>query len=1052
MAKTKSTAPTGLSITRSNNTYTISWKVGAKNYDAGQTLQYRVNDGTQQQVKWANGNTTTYTITQANVYKIWCRVHGKRKKDSKSYDWSNWTETTWNATAPAVPTLTYENGGTNLGTFTWSCAVDSTSTAVFTRVEAQTCYERNAGVSQFPGAALVTKSNAGSETITEDSTVLAAGNIVRWYRVRSYGPGGYSNWNTIYHAYGAPSSATVTAASAVTYGSTTRISASWSIGHNDQYPIDMITLQYVVDVPTDVDMTAPISGWSDAIDITVKGSYDSIVVNVDDAISDDECLWVRVKTEHDGLASYSAEKVAQYGVLKAPTIDATPNTSTGAVSITTTEETTCGVANTAIFYRLENDPSNDRIITILPHGTTTATVNVPEIIGASTTCFGAYAFVGTYSGTAITSVLMRSESDIDSDIASVAPTSVTVTEGPMDESVRIGWSWSWNDATIAELSWADNPYAWESTEEPSTYQVEDSLATSWIIAGLEVGKRWYFRVRLINGSGDDNVVGPWSSTVTYDLASVPDRPALTLSKNVINEGETITARWAFSSSDGVTQEYAEICLVTFDSEGVPTYGDVIAHTDAAQSVEITRDWTTGQTYYLALRTTSTSGIQSAWSEVASVFVVEPVSIDLGESSIDFGGSYVYTTREEQKVFTDGVPSSSMSETTDEYIATSGMSSTLYHYYLSGTTTTVNTTINGNTTTIDTVTTTYDFAEDPHISYLPITVEIYGAGTSGTTTAAIIRAEDRHMDRPDERDYDGYEGEAIATVSRLGEGELSITADDLIGSLEDDCMYYLIGKVVDEYGQSASFRYPFSVDWGYKPDVPSATVEMDTISRIAKITPIAGSADTNKNASCDIYRLSADKPELVVKDAAFGTTYVDPYPAFGESGGHRIVAKNVFGDYTTAHGLAWHDAQRDDNDYLKDENMVIDVDGEQIVLPYDITLSNRWNKDFKRTSYLGGSVQGDWNPAVTRDISADTVLIRGRDLDRQLSMRDLAGYAGIAHVRTPDGSSVTANVQIEESQAFDTKKVSYSLTIQAIDPDSLDGMTLADWEDDNPIGE
>ena len=133
-------------------------------------------------------------------------------------------------------------------------------------------------------------------------------------------------------------------------------------------------------------------------------------------------------------------------------------------------------------------------------------------------------------------------------------------------------------------------------------------------------------------------------------------------------------------------------------------------------------------------------------------------------------------------------------------------------------------------------------------------------------------------------------------------------------------------------------------------------------------------------------------------------------------------------------------------------MVIDVNGEQIELPYDLNLSNKWNKDFKRTSYLGGSVQGDWNPAVTRDLSADTVLIRGRDLDRQLAMRDLAGYAGVAHVRTPDGSSLTADVQINEQQSYDTKKISYTLTIQAIDPQSPVGMTLEEWNESHPIGE
>jgi hypothetical protein len=133
-------------------------------------------------------------------------------------------------------------------------------------------------------------------------------------------------------------------------------------------------------------------------------------------------------------------------------------------------------------------------------------------------------------------------------------------------------------------------------------------------------------------------------------------------------------------------------------------------------------------------------------------------------------------------------------------------------------------------------------------------------------------------------------------------------------------------------------------------------------------------------------------------------------------------------------------------------MVIDVDGQQIELPYNLTLSNRWTKDFKRTSYLGGSVQGDWNPAVTRDLTANTVLVRGDDLDRQIAMRGLAGFAGIAHVRTPDGSSLAADISIQENQSYNDKLVSYTLTIQAIDPEEPDGMTLEEWLASHPLGE
>lgn len=1053
---TKTKKPTGLSITRSGNTYTFQWKIASKDHKGGQKLEYTVytpNSG--QGASPAISNTaTSYSVTVANVRSISFRVRGKRGKNGNTtYDYSDWASASWDAVVPKTPTLTYKNEGTNKGTITWSCPADSSDNAIFTGAEYQTCIERNSAASGFGGAVVQTKGAAGSELVIEASSDMAAGNFVRWFRIRAYGPAGYSPWVTAYHAYGAPLDARVTEAQLVySYGSSSRVKVSWTIGHNTQYPVDELTLQYVTAVPTDNQLTAPVSGWSDAVKLDAKAWNDTAVANIPDAVGDDECIWVRIVADHDGLKSYSAGYVAAIGSLKAPTIDAVPNTSSGDVQITITEETACDVAMTAIFFRPQNNPSNDRLVAIFQNGTTTGTVNVPEVIGAAHTCFGAYAFVGSSFGKTITRQLMISDKVIDSDIPAVAPANVGVDDSPVEGSARVSWAWSWSAASEAEIAWADNEYAWESTSEPSTYRVKDKFATSWIVAGLDTDKTWFFRVRLVDTSGDTEVVGPWSEMVSYNLAGNPERPALFLSKSVANSGDTIVARWAFISSGKDEQEYAEICLVTYDEDtGDPIYGEVIATAGDEQSVEITREWEADTTYYLALRTTSTIGRQSEWSDVASLQVVPAIHISLSTSNISF--DTVTITMTEIREIYDGneVIWTEVIEHDPSTQVVNNANSLYYNLYIhngeyhSDVIILPDDKVQYDTTTNDIV-----FEHEPQLKTLPLTATITGAGTSGTTTLSIVRAGSRRMNRPDDMDYDGYDGEIIVTKTQIGESQMTINANDLIGSMDDNAGYYLVGKIVDAYGQSASFQYPFWVNWTTKSFVPEVSVDMDPYARIAKITPIAPSG--SPTATCDIYRLSADKPELIVKGAIFGTTYVDPYPTFGEAGGHRLVAITNNGDYVTASGLGWYDTGIDDGDILRDESMVIDVDGEQIDLPYNLELSNKWNKDFKRTSYLGGSVQGDWNPAVTRDISANTVLVRGDDLDRQLSMRDLAGYAGIAHVRTPDGSSLTVNVQIDERQSYDSRKISYTLTMQAIDPEALDGMTLTEWEEMHPIVE
>lgn len=1050
MAKKKNNEtvkPSGLTITRSGTVFTFKWKRGDKNYTAGQQLQYRLNGG-----KWTNltvaVSAVSATLTNANVTSLVFRVRGCRKKYKKSGKtvtptWSAWVASPyWTTAVPKVTQLTYDNESANAGTFEWKVEGDSTGKAILVRTEMQTCYVRNtAEPSATAWGSVQTVTQNGSRLISEDTEALATGNLFRWFRIRSVTTGGRkSAWKAVKHAYGDPNAAELVSATADTRGSVTRLTAVWNDSYNALTPIDKIELQYVIGKPTDTDLTAPSSGWQSAIEVTPNGAENKVVVNIESVLSDDECMWVRIKGWHDddNNASFSNELVAQVGTLVAPTISAVPDTTTGDVTITITENTTCTAANTAIFFRAADDPSNDRIIAIFHRGTTTGTVTVDDIIGASTTCFGAYAFVGEYDDLIISDVKMRSATVIDSDIASVAPATVTIMEGPIEGTVRIGWEWSWDSATKAELTWADNEYAWESTDGPSSYTVNDLKATSWIISGLEVGKRWYFRVRLIDGSGDSDVLGPWSDLVSYNLTTVPDRPVLNLSKTVINEGGSFVARWAFGTGDGIEQDYAEISLVTFDANNDPVYSDAIAHVDSGQSVVIEPDWTTGATYYLAVRITTTSGMQTTWSEPVSIYVADPVNISISPAE----GLQIYCN---------------FSDMTIDGGQTSINSGQRYENYRTGIMEATNanpvqyTTVNGTATTTSRI---YPHNSEPGrfvvTRTMPLTVTVIGAGVSGTTTVNIYRADDYHIDRPDDTVFDGYAGETIVTSSQIGEDPITITVDDLVGHLDDGASYVLEAIVVDEYGQTASDTVTFLIDWTHKAEAPTVNVSVDKIQRIAMITPVAPSNYVSGD-TCDIYRITADQPELIVKGAEFGTTYVDPYPAFGETGGHRLVTITGNGDYVTADGLGWYDSDYADGDILVENQMVIDVNGDQIELPYDLSLSNKWNKDFKRTSYLGGSVQGDWNPAVTRDLSADTVLIRGRDLDRQLAMRDLAGFAGVAHVRTPDGSSLTADVQIDEQQAYNTKKISYTLTIKAIDPQDPVGMTLDEWNQMHPIG-
>lgn len=330
-------------------------------------------------------------------------------------------------------------------------------------------------------------------------------------------------------------------------------------------------------------------------------------------------------------------------------------------------------------------------------------------------------------------------------------------------------------------------------------------------------------------------------------------------------------------------------------------------------------------------------------------------------------------------------------------------------------------------------------------YMPLSVSAAGAGDGGTTSVTIKRYGSFVATRPDGEASDGFDGETIYTGSFTGEvSNLSITPDDLTGRLDDKCRYVLICAVSDSLGQTATSETVFTVAWTRQPEVPEATVTVDEENGIAVIT-VDEPDGYEAGDYCDIYRLSKDKPELIISGGSFDTEYVDPFPASG--GGYRCVNVTSNGDYIGEAFNAWVDVSHE----MKINEVVIDFDGDQQVrLPYNIDLGSKWKKDFERTVYLNGSVQGDWNKGITRDVTVNTVVLKADD-ERIRIMRQLADYAGICHVRTPEGSSYAADIQISESGSYGSELVSYDLTVSKVQPQGYDGMTLADWQDDQEEG-
>jgi hypothetical protein len=233
-------------------------------------------------------------------------------------------------------------------------------------------------------------------------------------------------------------------------------------------------------------------------------------------------------------------------------------------------------------------------------------------------------------------------------------------------------------------------------------------------------------------------------------------------------------------------------------------------------------------------------------------------------------------------------------------------------------------------------------------------------------------------------------------------------------------------------------------------MPEAEAEPIEEYNAMMITPIPPNG-TAEGDTFDIYRLSADKPELVVEGGEWGTTYVDPYPAIRELGGHRVVFKTKNGDYITEdNNLAWINLAKDEDDYIDRDCSIIDFEGAELIVRLNMSVSDEYEKQFTETRYKGGSVVGDWNKGISRKGAVKAVAL-AEDLDTVLTLRELARYEGVCHVRTPNGTSYAADVQVDLDQSFEDveKAVSFNLTITRVDGQELDGMTLEEWQEMHP---
>lgn len=1063
-------APSGVTVTRSGDNYTISWKQGTS-YSTQSIFAQRKGLG-KNYVNGLGGDRTSYvwTIPKNGYYPIGTLLAAPAivfgVKGLRNGTWSAEASREFTVTPPLKPTVRAELSSQSENVVTFSYSIDwtgknidkNTTGAMFTNFQWWSTILPNSNlkpeeVTDWTETGINDNDlDSTSKQFTETVVLSDNYSYTRYFKVVARGPGGDSEPAYAKYVYAIPYAPNIYEATAVKLrtGVGARVAVTWAAEETNARPIDDIYVEYAIETPvashTDVNgvrkvtLSVPsIQSWTTVSirkDATKeRGTIDGTTFIIDQEIPPDKWIFVRVVAKHDNRLSPSKTIFVKNGwkgsssiideliwglqpwdtpdedngtsysnILSDPSgLSATINGNIATITVNNNSAVTESIVG--IYYR-SNVRHYPQLVGVKPAGSSAPVYVILPDEETDEISLGAEAILADYSpivpyatgvtSYAITNVQAKSSGIVWDDRAVPKPPSDISLSSPRSGVVRITWDWTWTEANGVELSWADHEDAWESTDGPTTHEIDDRIVNAWNISGLSVGV-WYFRIRLYKIDKDAVTYGTYSDIKTFKLVSSPATPVLTITPSIVPPDGTVTCYWAFTAIDGDEQIQADICEATINGDTV-TYGDVIAQANDEQfkTLNVTDlGWTAGSKHYLSVRIVTMSGEQTDnWSIPKPVQILEKPTSSIDSTSLR---TITVVDDEEQEIT---------------------------HQQLS-------------------------------LTEMPLTVSASGAGESGSVTYILERSGDYNLYRPDDNEYTGFDGETIAIVKKSAtnaEGEsadytVSITLDDLLGALDDGAYYNLIAIVQDSYGQTAQASLNFAVHWDHQAVVPSAEITIDNEEMVAFITPTIPATGYEDGDVCDIYRLSADKPELIIKNAELGTKYVDPYPALGDQGGHRIVYKTANGDYITeSNQFAWTDYGYDDGDVIDRFATVIDFGDNQAIFPYDLSLSSRWSKDFTQTKYLGGSIEGDWNPTVERTATVKTRVAVKEDSDLIYAMRRLATYSGICHVRTPDGSSFSANIDVSEDR--EEKKInmiaSFSLDIRRVDTVGFDGVPYDSW--------
>lgn len=639
-------------------------------------------------------------------------------------------------------------------------------------------------------------------------------------------------------------------------------------------------------------------------------------------------------------------------------------------------------------------------------------------------------------------------SDYSSEVGTIPlrPNAITTLKAISNTEIYIEWALV-NNAKTYEIQYTNKIEYFDASGQ--TTSVTGIESNYYRLTGLESGKQYLFRVRAVNDAGNSD----WSEIRAITIGKAPSAPTTWSSTTTCVTGEDLYLYWIHNSEDGSSQTRA---LVELDINGA-IEAHIINSEDEKDDEKTTyyaidtSKYSEGTKIQWRVQTAGATKVYGDWSVQRTVDIYSPATLEIHLTDIN---------SQEFDVLT---------------------SFPFYVYGIAGPSTQIP--VSYNLTVISNE--SYETVDNiGNVKMVNSGEEIYSKNFD-ISESLLVELSAGNIDLENNVSYtvkctvtmnSGLTAEASANFSVFWtdemyepNAEINIDKETVSASIRPYCRYYPIvyykvtnssglyvktSETIDEIqGTYVTKEVPDETDGGIKIEFLTTTTGEEVLSG----TTASGGGiyfcivtDTNGSLSeeveLSVYRREYDGTFTEIAtgiDNSKNTYVTDPHPSL-DYARYRIVAKSkVTGavSYYDVPGvivgekaviIQWNEEWSDFDTTNEDALTEPPWSGSMLKLPYNIDVSDSYNKDYSLIEYIGRNHPVSYYGTQLGEKASWSVEIPKEDKDTIYALRRLSRWMGDVYVREPSGTGYWANLQVSFSQTHCEVTVPVSLDITRVE--------------------